>query len=123
MGRALGINTTMAGLVEPAYGTTPGSGGYKLAVISSNLGEEQPLIEDDQLGFGREWLDHTYDVISNDGMRRWLAARGAREALIVPLPSPYHSGVIVVTALKWRWKLAALMRASAARSATRSGSA
>lgn len=67
MGRALGINAVMAAVAETTYGLTPANGFFKLAMVTSNLGEEQPLLEDDQLGFGREGLDPTYDVITNDG--------------------------------------------------------
>lgn len=67
MGRALGINAVLAAVNETTYGTTPASGFKQLAMVSHSIGEEQPLIEDDQLGFGREGLDPTYDVISADG--------------------------------------------------------
>ncbi len=67
MGRALGINAVLAAAIETTYGTTPATGFVKLAMVSHGLGEEQPLLEDDQLGFGREGLDPTYDVISADG--------------------------------------------------------
>ncbi len=67
MGRPLGINSIMAAASETAYGQTPAGVFYKLPFVSHGLGEEQPLLEDDQLGFGREGLDPTYDVITNDG--------------------------------------------------------
>ena len=67
MGRPLGINAVMSAAVEPAYGQTPAGGFFKLPFVGHSLGEEQPLIEDDQLGFGREGLDPVYDVIINDG--------------------------------------------------------
>ncbi|WP_242095421.1 phage tail tube protein [Sphingomonas sp. CROZ-RG-20F-R02-07] len=67
MPRPLGINAVLAAAVEAAYGITPAVNFFKLPLVSHGLGEEQPLIEDDQLGFGREGLDPTYDVITNDG--------------------------------------------------------
>lgn len=67
MGRPLGINAVMAAAIETTYGATPAANFFKLPFVSHNLGEEQPLLEDDQLGFGREGLDPTYDVITNDG--------------------------------------------------------
>ncbi len=67
MGRALGINAVQNAAFETAYGTIPGAGFKKLPFVSNALGEERPLIEDDQLGFGREGLDPTYDVATNDG--------------------------------------------------------
>jgi hypothetical protein len=65
--RPLGINAVMAAAIEATFGTTPSTGFFKLPFVSHGMGEEQPLIEDDQLGFGREGLDPTYDVITNDG--------------------------------------------------------
>ncbi|MFC3579128.1 phage tail tube protein [Sphingomonas hylomeconis] len=65
--RPLGINAVLAAAFETTYGTSPAGTYYKLPFVSHGLGEVQPLIEDDQLGFGREGLDPTYDVITNDG--------------------------------------------------------
>lgn len=67
MGRPLGINAVQNAVFETTYGATPATGFFKLPMVSHGLGEEQPLLEDDQLGFGREGLDPTYDVITNDG--------------------------------------------------------
>jgi len=67
MGFGMGINAVMHAAEESAYGTTPASGFKKLPFVSHTLGEERPLIEDDQLGYGREGLDPTYDVATNDG--------------------------------------------------------
>jgi hypothetical protein len=65
--RALGINAVQSAVFETAYGQTPTSGFRRLPFVSNSLGEERPLIEDDQLGFGREGLDPEYDVATNDG--------------------------------------------------------
>lgn len=65
--RAQGINAVMAAAYETTYGTSPTTGFLQLPFVTSQLGEERPLIEDDQLGFGREGLDPTYDVATNDG--------------------------------------------------------
>lgn len=67
MGRARGANARLAGAFESTYGTPPGSGFFGLPFVSSNLGAEQPLLESDLLGNGRESYDPTYDVITNDG--------------------------------------------------------
>ena len=67
MARPLGINAVMSAVNETTYGQTPAGTFYKLPFVSHGLGEEQNLIEDDQLGFGREGLDPTYDVINADG--------------------------------------------------------
>lgn len=67
MGRPLGINLVMNAVAETSYGLTPATTFFKLPVVSHSMGEEQGLIEDDQLGFGREGLDPVYDVVNNDG--------------------------------------------------------
>ncbi len=67
MAFGMGINAVMHAVMESAYGTTPASGFRKLPFVSHSMGEERPLIEDDQLGFGREGLDPAYDVATNDG--------------------------------------------------------
>lgn len=67
--RALGINSAMLAAFEDpnSYGTVPGANWLKIPFVTSDLGEEQPLEEDDQLGFGREGLDPDYDVRTNAG--------------------------------------------------------
>jgi hypothetical protein len=67
-GRALGINAVIRGGFEAVYGTAPGAGVFnQLPFVSTTLGAEVPLIEDDQIGTGREPLDPTPDVTTNDG--------------------------------------------------------
>ncbi|MFH6783603.1 MULTISPECIES: phage tail tube protein [Methylobacterium] len=67
MARARGANAILAAAFETTYGTPPASGFRKLPFVSSNLGEEQGLIASDLLGYGREPLPPTRDVINNDG--------------------------------------------------------
>lgn len=67
MGRPLGINAVMSAAAETTYGSVPAATFFKLPFVTHGLGEVQPLLEDDQLGFGREGLDPTYDIITNDG--------------------------------------------------------
>ena len=67
MGFGQGIFSVLNGVVESTYGTTPGSGFKKLPFVSHGLGEERGLLEDDQLGYGREGLDPSADVANNDG--------------------------------------------------------
>jgi len=67
MGFGMGINAVLHAVEESAYGTTPATGFRKLPFVSHSMGEERPLIEDDLLGFGREGLDPSYDVATNDG--------------------------------------------------------
>ncbi|MBK3397660.1 MULTISPECIES: phage tail tube protein [Methylobacterium] len=67
MARARGANAIMAAAFETTYGVPPTSGFRKLPFVSSNLGEEQGLIASDLLGYGREPLPPTRDVVNNDG--------------------------------------------------------
>lgn len=67
MARARGANAIMAAAFETTYGVRPLSGYRKLPFVSSNLGEEQGLIASDLLGYGREPLPPSKDVINNDG--------------------------------------------------------
>ena len=67
MAFGMGINSVLHAVTETTYGVTPASGFLKLPFVSHSMGEERPLIEDDLLGFGREGLDPTYDVATNDG--------------------------------------------------------
>ena len=57
MGRARGANAKLAGAFETTYGTVPGSGFLPLPFVSSTMGPEVGLIEDDLLGNGRENRD------------------------------------------------------------------
>ncbi|WP_300115248.1 phage tail tube protein [Sphingobium sp.] len=67
MGFAMGINSVMHVAQETTYGVTPAGGFLKLPFVSSDLSEERPLLEDDLLGFGREGLDPSYDVATDNG--------------------------------------------------------
>ncbi|WP_088183582.1 phage tail tube protein [Sphingobium sp. Z007] len=67
MGFGQGIYSVMHLVGESAYGVTPASGFRKLPFVSHSMGEERPLIEDDQLGLGREGADPSYDVATNTG--------------------------------------------------------
>lgn len=67
MPRARGANAALAAVFESTYGTPPASGYRRMPFVSCNLGEEQGLIESELLGFGREPLAPTYDVVTNMG--------------------------------------------------------
>ena len=67
MGIGQGINAVLHAALETTYGVTPASGFLKLPFVSHSMGEERPLIEDDQLGLGREGGDPVYDVAINVG--------------------------------------------------------
>jgi hypothetical protein len=57
----------MAAAFETTYGVAPVSGYRKLPFVSSALGDEQNLIASDLLGYGREPLPPSRDVVNNDG--------------------------------------------------------
>ena len=67
MARARGANAVMAAAFETTYGTAPATGYKKLPFVSAALGDEQNLIESDLLGYGREPLPPSRDVVSNEG--------------------------------------------------------
>lgn len=67
MSRAQGARSLLAGAFETIYGTVPEDGFIQLPFISTTLGSEQPLIEDDILGLGRDPADPGRDGISVTG--------------------------------------------------------
>ena len=67
MARAYGIRATMKGAFEDTYGTAPTTGWRSLPFVSSSLGSQQGLIEDDLVGTGRNAEAPIQDVINADG--------------------------------------------------------
>ncbi|HYE79449.1 MAG TPA: phage tail tube protein, partial [bacterium] len=67
MSRARGANSALNVAFEAVYGVPPPSGFFTLPFVSHSLGEEQNLVENDVLGFGREPQAPSLDVIVNDG--------------------------------------------------------
>ncbi|MDP3853153.1 phage tail tube protein [Phenylobacterium sp.] len=68
MARARGANAIMAlEFNGGAYGAIPTGNWHKMPFVSSNLGEEQALIESDLLGYGRAPQPPSKDVINDDG--------------------------------------------------------
>ena len=68
MSRAQGARAQMAAAFETIYGTPPASGSYwKIPFASNNLGSEQPLLESELLGYGRDPLPPVKDAITTDG--------------------------------------------------------
>ena len=61
MARAQGARAQMALAYESVYGTPPASGYFKMPFASATLGAEQPLLESELLGYGRDpptdWSD------------------------------------------------------------------
>lgn len=67
MARAYGSRAQMALAFESVYGTAPASGFIRMPFASSSLGQEQPLIDNELLGFGRDPLAPSRDAINVDG--------------------------------------------------------
>jgi len=67
MARASGARAQMLLAFESVYGTAPGSGYSRIPFASTNLGEAQGLIDNELLGYGREPLAPSRDVITVDG--------------------------------------------------------
>jgi hypothetical protein len=67
MARARGSRAQMALAFEGTFGTAPGSGYLQLPFASSGLGAAQGLIASELLGYGREPIDPTLDVVEGDG--------------------------------------------------------
>lgn len=68
MARARGANAIMAGAYSATgYGGIPTTGYRRLPFVSSNLGEEQGLIDSDLIGYGRDPQEPGDDVVNNEG--------------------------------------------------------
>ncbi len=67
--RARGSNAKAIAAFETTPGSVPANNGgwFGVPFVSHSLGEERPLIASDLLGYGREVLDPTPDVATNDG--------------------------------------------------------
>jgi hypothetical protein len=57
----------MALAFETTYGTSPASGYHKMPFASSTLGADQPLLDSELLGFGRDPLAPIKDALTADG--------------------------------------------------------
>lgn len=68
MARARGANGLVAlAIASAGYGSIPASGFRKVPVVSADLGEDQDVLDDVVLGFGRDPQDGGDDVIKNEG--------------------------------------------------------
>ena len=67
MARAQGARAQMALAYESVYGTPPASGYFKMPFASSTLGAEQPLLESELLGYGRDPLAPIKEALTSDG--------------------------------------------------------
>ena len=67
MPRAYGSRAALALAFESTYGTSPGSGYLQMPFASSSLGAEQPLLENELIGVGRDPLPPSLDAITAGG--------------------------------------------------------
>lgn len=67
MARAQGARSQMAAVFETVYGTPPASGYKRMPFASESLGQNQPLIANELVGYGRDPLAPTRDAISVNG--------------------------------------------------------
>lgn len=67
MARAYGSRAELALAFESTYGTAPASGYTKLPFATSGLSSEQPLVDSELLGYGRDPLAPTKDAVVADG--------------------------------------------------------
>jgi len=67
MARAQGARAQMALAFETVYGTPPVTGFTKMPFASTSLGSEQPLLNSELLGYGRDPLAPIKDAVTADG--------------------------------------------------------
>ena len=67
MARAQGARAQMALAYETIYGTPPVSGFRLMPFARATLGAEQPLLESELLGYGRDPLAPIKDAVTADG--------------------------------------------------------
>ncbi|MBW6495628.1 MAG: hypothetical protein K0B16_13920 [Burkholderiaceae bacterium] len=67
MARAQGARAQMALAFETTYGTPPVGGFTRMPFASTSLGAEQPLLNSELLGYGRDPLAPIKDAVTADG--------------------------------------------------------
>ena len=67
MARAQGARAQMALAFETAYGTAPAGGFMTMPFASATLGAQQPLLNSELLGYGRDPLPPVKEAITADG--------------------------------------------------------
>ena len=76
MARAQGARAQMALAFETTYGTPPASGFTRMPFASTSLGAEQPLLNSELLGYGRDHLAPIKDAVTADGERHPTSGNG-----------------------------------------------
>lgn len=111
MARAYGSRLAMNVAFESVYGTAPTTGFRTMPLASHGLGAEQPLIENELIGFGRDPLAPIKDAVTVDGMISvpidvenigvWLkAALGAPTTTgTTPKTHTFQSGAVALPSL------------------------
>ncbi|MDR5654234.1 phage tail tube protein [Ruixingdingia sedimenti] len=99
MARAQGARARMALAFETTYGTPPGSGYTRMPFASTTLGSEQPLLNSELLGYGRDPLAPIKDAVTADGdivmpidaaaFGVWLKAAFGAPVTTGTAPGPY----------------------------------
>ena len=67
MARAQSARSQLAAAYETTYGTAPAGGFFQMPFATASLGAEQPLIESELLGYGRDPLPPIKDAVTADG--------------------------------------------------------
>lgn len=67
MARAQGARAQLALAFETTYGIAPAAGYHKMPFATSSLGAEQPLLNSELLGYGRDPLAPIKDALTADG--------------------------------------------------------
>jgi len=99
MARAQGARAQMALAFETTYGTPPASGFTRMPFASATLGAEQPLLNSELLGYGRDPLPPIKDAVTADGdvvvpidaeaFGFWLKAAFGEPSTTGTAPSPF----------------------------------
>ena len=99
MARAQGARAQMALAFETTYGAPPASGFTRVPFASATLGAEQPLLNSELLGYGRDPLAPIKDALTADGnvvvpidthaFGFWLKAAFGAPTTTGSTPGPY----------------------------------